>query len=530
MRRPMWKAALLLASAGAATAQQVPDARRPPIYAPSLPPEADPSVRARPVATPIASLRDAIVTAYSTNPDLLAERATLRSTDERVPAARAGYGPSLNLQASHGYQRDRTEVLEGLIQRRGGFSSTAQAIVNQPLFTFGRLRSAEDQALAQVAFGRDQLRLREAQVLLDVVGAFVAVKRDAQAVRIAQENLDLLGRQYRDSAERFRVREITSTDLQQIETRVEVGRAQLVESQGQLGASRADFLASVGAAPADDLPDPDPLPVEAGTIDQAYSQAENDSALLRAAQSREKISRAGIAAARAEQALRVDLRGSASYGPTLPTSNDLNSRQLRGDVSLSLPLIDSGLRRANLRGAQEANDADRRLIDQALRETRQAVASSWSQLVAARAAIENYARAEDAARRAYEGALEQEKAGARTTLDVLDLLRDLLNARLNLVTARANEQLARANLLAATGRLEAPLLVPGVKAYDPAEHYARVRRKGDVPLLTPALSALDGLAVRENRSDRPVRDPAGPLRTDPPVIRAEPALPPLTKR
>ncbi|PAX07772.1 TolC family protein [Sphingomonas lenta] len=525
-------AASLAAMASAAAAQQdgIPTGPRPPVYAPSLPEQADPAVAARPVAQPVATLREAIAVAYSTNPNLLAQRASLRSTDNRLPAARAQFGPQLDLAAAQSYQRDRFEILPRTFNGRQGFSNTAQAVFNQPLFTFGRLRSAEEQARAEIALGRDSLRLQEAQILLDVVTAFVSVQRETNFVNISQQNLDLLGRQYRDSAERFRVREITSTDLQQIETRVELGRAQLLEAQGRLNASRADFLNAVGAPAAIELAEPEPLPLGAETVEAAYDYAEVNSALIRAAQSREKISRAGVAAARAEQRPRLDLRGSAAYGTTTPYSSDLRTTQLRGDLTFSMPLIDSGLRRANERAALEANEADWRLIDQALRDVRLGVGSSWSQLTAARAAIVNYTRAEDAARRAYEGALEQEKAGARTTLDVLDLLRDLLNTRLNLITVQANEYIARANLLAAMGRLEGPLLVPDIRAYDPTENFERVRGKGDIPLITPALSSLEGLVVRDNRSDRPIRDPAGRLETEPPVLKAEPALPPLTRR
>ena len=51
------------------------------------------------------------------------------------------------------------------------------------------------------------------------------------------------------------------------------------------------------------------LPIATSTIDQAYAYAEVNSPLVRAAQSREKISRAGVEAARAEMGPRIDLRG-----------------------------------------------------------------------------------------------------------------------------------------------------------------------------------------------------------------------------
>jgi outer membrane protein/S-layer protein transport system outer membrane protein len=486
------------------------DARLP-VYTPSFPYGADAAVAARSPAQAISTLRDAIALAYWSNPRLLAERANLRSTDNQLPIARSAYGPTLDLQASQSYQRDRQELVPSRFRGNQGFSNTASLILNQPLYTFGRNRARESGARAQILLGRDSLRLTEAQVLLDVVSTFVGVQRDVLAVQIAQENLDLLTRQYGDSAERFRVREITSSDLQQIETRVEFGRAQLLQAQGQLGVSRGQFLNSVGAPAGPLLAEPAPLPIAAPDITEAYAYAEVNSPLVRAAQSREKISRANIEAARAEMGPRLDLRGVGSLGTVTPYSDNLRTTSVSANVTLTQPLIDSNLRDSQLRAAKEANDADWRLIDQALRDTREAVATAWNQLTASRASLEHFARASEAARRAYEGALEQERAGARTTLDVLDLARDLLNVRTNFIIAEANQYLARAQLLATIGRLEAPLLVPDIRSYDPTANFERVARSGDIPLLTPALSGLDGLTSRDVTTDRPIRDLAGPL-------------------
>ncbi|WP_375401984.1 TolC family protein [uncultured Sphingomonas sp.] len=512
------------------------DARLP-VYVPSFPYGADAGVAATTPGRPIGTLRDAIALAYWSNPQLLAERANLRSTDNQLPIARSAYGPTLDLQASQNYQRDRRELVPNRFRGDQGFSNTAALILNQPLYTFGRNRARENGARAQILLGRDSLRLTEAQVLLDVVSAFVSVERDASAARIAQENVDLLDRQYRDNVERFRVREITSTDLQQVETRVEIGRAQLLQAEGQLGVSRSQFLNAVGAPAAPALAEPMPLPIASPDIAGAYAYADANSPLVRAAQSREKISRANIEAARAEMGPRLDLRGTSAYGSASPYADSLRTTNLGAGITFTQPLIDSNLRDSQLRAAKEANEADWRLIDLALRDTREAVATSWNQLTASRASLEHFAKASEAARLAYEGALLQERAGARTTLDVLDLARDLLNVRTNFVIAQANEYLARAQLLAAIGRLEAPLLVPDIRSYDSLANFDRVARSGDVPLLTPALSALDGLTARDVRTDRPIRDPSGALAEDglvplttetPPRIRLTPVLPPPT--
>jgi len=57
---------------------------------------------------PSAALADtieaALVRAYQTNPQLNAQRAQVRSTDENVPQALSGYRPKVALTATAGYQ------------------------------------------------------------------------------------------------------------------------------------------------------------------------------------------------------------------------------------------------------------------------------------------------------------------------------------------------------------------------------------------------------------------------------------------
>ena len=489
--------------------------RTPLSYQPSVPLQAD-----RPDAirnTPVTTLEEAIALAYWTNPNLLAQRSNLRAADTLFPEARSAYGPQLNLRATHGVARDRLETQPGIWKREQGISSTAELIFSQSLFSSGRRAAAEGSALAQIELGRNQLRLQEAQTMLDVITAYVLVIRDREAVAIAQENLALLDRQYDSSRKRFNVHEITATDLQQVETRLEFGRAQLLSAKGQLGSSESQFLRHVGAIPGV-LVDPSPTPLGVASLDQAYGVVEANNPLVQAAQAREKISRANIASARAERGPDLSWQGSGTYGTLTPYQNELRTTELRSALVLTMPLIDSGARRARIERARQTNDADWRLVDMALRDARQIAASAWDGYQAARLSLDHYRQATDAAENAYKGAAIQEKAGMRTMLDVLDLARDLLTVRTSYVSAKANEYIARSNLIAAMGNLEGASLVPSIRAYDPDLHFSQQDGRGDVPLLTYVLSGLDSFVVSDLSQDRAVRDPSG-------VVRAAPHLP-----
>jgi outer membrane protein TolC len=252
---------------------------------------------------------------------------------------------------------------------------------------------------------------------------------------------------------------------------------------------------------------PDVLTVPVATLDAAYAIADVESAFIRAAQEKEKISRAQWAAARAEFMPRVDARGTAAVGTQTPYTDLYRTNRLQGEVVVTMPLLDGGARLARTAGSREANQADWLLIDSAMRETRTAIASAWFQLAASRAALGYYQEATQSAMKALEGAQLQRRAGDRTTLDVLDLARDLLIQQTSYNTALAGEYLERANLLYAMGRMEAPQLTREVTALDPAIHYQRANRIASY-LTVPGLRMLDGLILHPAPGDRAIRDPA----------------------
>ena len=482
----------------------------------------------------VNALTDALRRTYWTNPTVLAQRAASASVDYRVPQARAAYGPRLDFELSYGrtYNAVRATLpfTTSLSKWDSGLQRTAttSAILTQPLFTFGRNAANERYALNQVAYQRQVLRSSEQQAMLDTITAYVSVLRDRANIAIAQDNLELLERELRDNQARLSAHEVTSADVQQVETRVELGRAQVFTAQRDAASSEASFVREVGG-PAGLLTAPPQLRLPVQSLEDAYTFAEGHNPVLLAAREREKVSRSSLASTKADLMPRVDFRGQADYSRQ---ANDLakggccyareHTKELRGEIVISGPIYESGLRQAKVGEAAAANDADWRLTDAALRENRATLAATWDDWKAQSAAIERYAKAVASARSAYEGAQLQEKAGLRTTLDVLDLARELLLANTNYNSAIAGAYAAQARVLAALGSLELTWLAPGAESYDPEKHFDRVRHNGDFPVLTPLIRTLDGAAFERNRS-RPIRDPGTAVRL--PAIQVQPDAP-----
>src|SRR5215510_11621243 len=110
---------------------------------------------ALPAAALAEALPDALAKAYQTNPQLNAERARQRATDENVPQALAGYRPQLVASLSAGLQSVRNLLPDNTIQTATLKPWTIGVTVTQTLFngfkTANNVRVAEFQVLS----GRD---------------------------------------------------------------------------------------------------------------------------------------------------------------------------------------------------------------------------------------------------------------------------------------------------------------------------------------------------------------------------------------
>lgn len=453
----------------------------------------------------VGDLADALRLAYRAHPGLLAQRAQMRGAGQRLPQARAAYGPRLDFELAYGYQRDNFEQPGGSYVARQGWSSTAAAILTQPLLTFGRNAAGERAAMARIDYQQAALRSNGQQVLFNAIRAFSGLMRDRNALAIFRDDLALLEREFHDNSARFAKREVTASDVQQVESRVELARAQLAAAERAVASGEAAFRSTIGV-PAGLLALPAPLPVPVASVEDALAHGELHNPVVLAARARERISRAERDAARADLLPRLDLRGRAEYGTLSPYSNALRQTELRGQVVLSGPIFESGLRHARLAEADAANDADWRLIDEAIRENRADIAAGWAEWQTLNASIEPLRRAADAARRAFDGALLQEKAGLRSTLDVLSLARELLTARNSYNAAQADAFVAQARVLATIGALDRATLLADEPAADGEEDLPAPRSAVPLlPLVTPLVRAFDTVGA-PRAADRPSRD------------------------
>ena len=430
------------------------------------------------------SLRDALIAAYSSNPTLLAERARLRATDEGSNQARAGWRPTVTVSGTASRAIDRRQFAQffggqvptGLSNTETDTNSyTAQVTASQPLFRGFQTLNATRAADARVRGGRANLWLVEQQVLLDTVTAYRDVIRDSATVNLRENNVQVLRRQLQASQDRFRVGEITRTDVAQSEARLSRSQSDLTRAQAALSESRARYAVVVGQAPGS-LEESSTLPGLPSSLEQAIEMARANNPSLIAALENEKASKSDVAQAKGGLLPSVEFQGTASNGEDFNFDNSQNS-SVRALVQVNIPIYQAGSQYSRIRQAKHTHSQSRLQVAEAERSVIQAATNAWQNLNTAQATIQSDLEQVRANEIAFEGVRQEAQVGSRTTLDVLDAEQELLDARVALVQSQRDELVAAYQLLSAIGGLTAENLGLDVDLYDPTANYRSVKNK-----------------------------------------------------
>lgn len=397
------------------------------------------------------SLNEALVAAYTSNPTLMAERAGLRATGESVWQARAGWMPTVSLQGAIGTQESTNKTSDVVIKAD---PKSGAAVISQPIFRGGATYYGTRSAKAQTRAAEANLRSVEQQILLDAVTAYYDVLRDISVVELSGNNVQVLERQLQAAQDRFRVGEITRTDVAQAEARLSGSRSRLTQSEATLTASRSAYERVIGHMPIDmgeigSLPEIAVLPK---SEEEAISTALQSNPTLQSVRDREEASREGVKATRGALLPQVSLQGSYNYGEDQQGFDiERETTSITGQVVV--PLYQGGAAWSRLRQAKQVNSQNRIQIAETQRRVKEGVINAWEGLRSTQATIVSSQQQVRANEIAFDGVQQEAQVGSRTTLDVLDAEQELLDARVTLVGARRNEMVAAYALLSAIGRL-----------------------------------------------------------------------------
>ncbi|MGL5837420.1 MAG: TolC family outer membrane protein [Sphingorhabdus sp.] len=423
------------------------------------------------------TLREALVSAYETNPNLTAAREGQKATNESVPLAKAAGRPRADASVAY------TESFPRSNGAGNNFSPdrivSISPNVSIPLYAGGGIRNSVRAAENRVEAGFASLRGTESAIFSAVVGAYMDVIRDEAIVELNRAQAGVLQVNLEATRDRFEIGDLTRTDVAQSEARLALQISQLESARANLIRSKEIYIQLVGREPGE-LESPPPLPNLPVAPDAAVDVAiDNNPDLIAARENREA---AGFdrRAANASRLPTVSAVGGSTQSNNFgsidtPLPYDRWSSSAQIGLRANIPLYQGGEAGARIRQAQARLGQAQELEIATEREVIAQTRAAYASLQASQEVILASERAVAANELSLEGVRAENSVGNRTILDILNAEQELLNSKVQLVTARRNAYVAGFSLLAAMGRAEArDLGLEGGPLYDPLAEYRKV--------------------------------------------------------
>jgi adhesin transport system outer membrane protein len=378
------------------------------------------------------TLQEAVQVLLETNPELRAVSANRNIRDEIVRQARADYFPRVDFEAGAGiqeFQEPDGAELDPRVYRLG---------LRQNLFTGS--------------------------------GAFLDVLLKEQINGLADENLVIHKRILDQIKLRSGSGVSRKADLDQIESRLSLAQANVVNTRANLIDSKTAYQSVVGHIPKDLVQPQAPDDLMPASLEEAERLAVDQHPRLKSTNYDLEAREAQHDIAKAPYYPVFDLELDKIWNEELFLNNVLGPAPDRESWIAMLRLrwnLFNGMR-DNARKKETAyqiNEAQE-IRNNAYRQVIESVRLSWASYQAAIDRLDFLQSRVDSARRTTEAYSKQWNIGQRTLLDVLDSEAELINAREELYEAQTEKQVAQYRILDGLGRL-----VPALGLMYPQQAY-----------------------------------------------------------
>lgn len=395
------------------------------------------------------TLDDAIAAALQNAPAIAEADALSDAARGRLAQARGAQLPTLGVQGSVGVGRLDAQGYFGL----GNVAQTplsAQASIEQPLYTGGRIAAAKAQASAGVEASDASSAMARANLAADVAASYGMVLASQTMVEAYGRMLAQMTEVDRQAKLRFKAGEAPSTDVAQAAARLAEAQGGLASAEGSRAAAQARFRALTGLAP-EGLEPISQGPAAPATLEDALARAHANSPVIAAATAARAAAKAASSGARAERLPSVGAFAEAGlvrdqFFPDYRSNAATVGVRARWTLFNGQTSGKIAEMSAQARAADARLQAARAMVDEQVITLHQAVITSrlMAQASAAGASASEAARASVA---------HEVRVGMKPQLALLDAEREALIA-----AARAAE--AKTTLAATAYRLQALLGPP----------------------------------------------------------------------
>ncbi|MBF0157933.1 MAG: TolC family outer membrane protein [Magnetococcales bacterium] len=410
------------------------------------------------LATPLKAqtLSEAVSKAVQTNPELLAERQKQAAVEQQIGQARAGYLPSVDINAGYGREYSDNTTTRAAKPPNGTLTLNrreATVTAKQMLFDGFATSHAVDKAESTAASARHNQQKVLDTVIQSTSDYYLEAYKQEQLLELVKDNVVLHQRILEKIKQKFESGAGTEADVQQTETRWALTSALQVATDTAYKNARIRFIRTIGEAPKDLTKPSINTALLPKSSEAAVEVALKQHPAVLAAQADLVAAKADLAATQASSFIprfdlelsalkNADVGGSIGDGTGMAAMLRMNYNLLRGGGDLA----------KNQENHHKVNQAQETL-DQRQREVIEGVRTAWELMEMSRNRITYLKQHAEISRKVADAYHQQFKMGKRTLLDVLNTETELFTARSSLITEDLNYLMGFYRLLGSMGQI-----------------------------------------------------------------------------
>ena len=407
------------------------------------------------------TLTEALTQAYKNNPELNAERESIKVSEEDLNISKGDYLPTLTLTGSKS-QEDTNK----LTNQAGGDATVTDVdpqstsiTIEQTLIDFGRGAEHEKNKIG-INLAKAKLLKKEQDILYKAIEAYTGLILANEKFEINKANVNLIERQVETNTIRLERGQVTLSDVAQSESSLAEAQAKVIQAQNDVLTSKLNYENIIGPLSNSNLLE------KKSTINFVMPQNLNSAIEL----SKKNNPDLNIALLEYEQSEKDTTIAKSDLSPTAKLSfersysNDLSSTydEREKDIlkaTVSWPFYSGGKNRAKYKKNKNLQTRKRLLLDNTIRSNETNIASAWSNFQSSKSLLNSVELQVRAAEIANEGITAEYESGVgRTTLEVIQSNSFLLNAQISLANSERNYLLSQFNLLRSIGLLNSDYL------------------------------------------------------------------------
>lgn len=398
--------------------------------------------------------------AQTSDPVFASAQQALRAAEQKIPQARAGLLPTLNVTGNSGNTQAQTtftgtpEIDRSMQAWNWSLQLTQPLVRASNWYAYTQSEYLVAQATAQFEQAKQDLLLRVAQAYFEVIVA-------QEGIAAAQSQVTALNEQLAQVQRGFEKGTHSLTDVDETRAKLGQARSQRVATQSELESKQAAWERVTGQPPTQLLglrAEAAPLPPPPQEGRAWMAQAKSSNPLVRAQQAAVEVARREIKKSRAEYLPTLDLvasRGSnySSSSLTTPTDYSTNATTSQVGVQLTIPLYAGGATNSKVLEAVANMNKAQADLEAASRQAAADAQQAYVGVVNGLAQIEALQSARVSARSAIKGNQVGFKLGIRINSDVLNAEQQWYQVQRDWTKARYDTLLQGLKLKAAIGSL-----------------------------------------------------------------------------